>query len=90
MRTSQPTHPRFHPTITDPFSAGCEEVMSILDECHARGFIHKALGNCNDAKNAVNACLRAERLDRTAKNRELARVQRQRVERRWKEIDENS
>ena len=64
--------------------------MSILDECHARGFIHKLFGGCNDAKRDVNACLRAERLERQAKNREAAKQKRARIEAVWKEIDEGS
>lgn len=71
-------------------SAGCEEVMQILDECHARGFLYKAIGGCNKAKQDVNMCLRAERLERTAANREKARVEREKIKEKWREIDANS
>ena len=64
--------------------------MAILDECHARGFMHKLFGGCNDAKRDVNACLRAERLERQAKNREVAKKERARIKALWNEIDENS
>lgn len=64
--------------------------MRALDECHARGFLYKALGNCNDAKTAVNKCLRAARLERTAKHREEAKKHRARIEERWREVEENS
>lgn len=67
---------------------GCEEVMNALEECHARGFLYKALGNCNGAKREVSKCLRAERLERSAANREKGRAMRQRVEKAWKELDE--
>ena len=69
---------------------GCEEVMALLDECHAQGFMHKVFGGCNDAKTAVNKCLRAERLERTARNREIAKEKRKKIEQIWKEIDEES
>ena len=69
---------------------GCEEVMALLDECHARGFLYKAIGGCNGAKRDVNMCLRAERLERTKLNRERAKVERQKVVQRWQEIDANS
>lgn len=64
--------------------------MQILDECHARGFLHKMAGGCNSAKRDVNACLRAERLERTAENRAKAKVRREQTLELWKEIDENS
>ena len=30
--------------------------MAALDECHARGFLFKAIGGCNEAKREVNKC----------------------------------
>lgn len=57
--------------------------MTALDECHARGFIYKALGNCNDIKRDVNKCLAAERFDRAKQNREAARGNRRKVEDLW-------
>ena len=64
--------------------------MAALDECHARGFLFKAVGGCNGAKHAVNMCLRRARLERTAYNAEAAREKRKKVEAVWKEVDENS
>jgi COX assembly protein 2 len=57
--------------------------MTALDECHARGFIYKALGNCNDIKREVNKCLSVERYDRAKNNRDNARDKRQRIEEIW-------
>lgn len=57
--------------------------MTALDECHARGFIYKALGNCNDIKRDVNKCLSSERYDRAKRNRDEARSNRRRVEQLW-------
>ncbi len=64
--------------------------MAILDECHARGFLYKAIGMCNGAKRDVNMCLRAERLERTAKNREAAKIERAKIKSKWQEVDANS
>jgi COX assembly protein 2 len=64
--------------------------MSILDECHARGFMYKAIGMCNDAKTNVNRCLRAQRLQRTAKNREAAKLKREEVKAVWAQVDQES
>ena len=64
--------------------------MAILDECHARGFMWKAIGMCNGAKTNVNRCLRAQRLERTAKNREVAKEKRKEREEMWRKIDEQS
>ncbi|MCJ1352833.1 MAG: hypothetical protein MMC33_002817 [Icmadophila ericetorum] len=79
-----------HPHLHTKDNKGCEEVMQILDECHARGFLYKATGGCNAAKRDVNMCLRAERLERTARNRELAKKEREKIKEKWKEIDMNS
>lgn len=64
--------------------------MQLLDECHAQGFFHKMSGACNTAKRDVNACLRAERLERTAENRAKAKVQKEKRVELWREIEENS
>lgn len=57
--------------------------MNALDECHAKGFIHKAIGSCNDIKVEVNKCLSAERYERAKRNRDEARTNRRRVEEIW-------
>ncbi len=64
--------------------------MTALEECHARGFLWKSVGMCNDIKTQVNKCLRAERLERTAHNREVARVKREKIKAIFAGIDANS
>lgn len=64
--------------------------MTALEECHARGFLWKSMGMCSDIKTEVNKCLRAERLERTAKNREIAREKRKKAEAIWADIEANS
>ena len=64
--------------------------MTALEECHARGFLWKAMGNCSDIKHKVNMCLRAERLERTAENREKAKAKKARIDKIFAEIDANS
>jgi COX assembly mitochondrial protein 2 len=59
--------------------------MFALDECHARGFLWKALGQCNDIKRDVNRCLGAERAKRAKLNRDQAREKRERIEKIWAE-----
>jgi COX assembly protein 2 len=76
--------------ISNNSSSGCEEIMTALDECQAKGFMWKTIGMCTTLKHDVNMCLRAERLDRTAKNREIAKEKRDRINARWAEIDANS
>lgn len=61
----------------------CEEVMTALDECHAKGFLHKVVGSCNDIKVEVNKCLAAERYERAKNNRQEARGNRKRIEDLW-------
>lgn len=57
--------------------------MNALDECHARGFLYKALGNCNDIKRDVNKCLAEQRYMRAKENRDHAKERRKRVEKLW-------
>ena len=64
--------------------------MTALEECHARGFLWKSMGMCSDIKLQVNKCLRAERLERTARNREQAKLKREKINAVWAEIDANS
>ncbi|PWY73905.1 UPF0287-domain-containing protein [Aspergillus sclerotioniger CBS 115572] len=72
-----------HSHLHTPYNANCEEIMTALDECHARGFLHKALGNCNDIKRDVNKCLAAERYQRAKRNRDQARENRKKIEKIW-------
>lgn len=50
----------------------------------------KAMGMCNGAKHNLNMCLRAERLERTRKNREAAKDKRKEIVQKWAEIEANS
>ncbi|KAJ5132942.1 hypothetical protein N7448_007100 [Penicillium atrosanguineum] len=72
-----------HSHLHTPYNVNCEEIMTALDECHAKGFLWKAVGNCNDIKREVNKCLSAERYDRAKRNREEARSNRRRIEDIW-------
>ncbi|KAJ5921981.1 hypothetical protein N7516_009684 [Penicillium verrucosum] len=80
-----------HSHLHTSYNVNCEEIMTALDECHAKGFIHKAIGSCNDIKVEVNKCLSAERFDRAKRNRDEARSNRRRVEEIWakeRELDQ--
>jgi COX assembly protein 2 len=79
-----------HPHLHNEQAKYCEDVIAVLEECHARGFIYKMFGNCSDAKHKVNMCLRAQRLERTRDNREKAKQKREQIKKVWAEIDENS
>ncbi|KAJ6087653.1 hypothetical protein N7467_006567 [Penicillium canescens] len=72
-----------HSHLHTPYNVNCEEIMTALDECHAKGFIHKAIGSCNDIKRDVNKCLSGERYERAKRNRDQARGNRKRVEEIW-------
>lgn len=78
----RPADPIRSDKLTNP-PLDCEEIMTALDECHARGFLYKAIGNCNDIKRDVNKCLSEERYARAKQNRDQARERRKRVEKLW-------
>ncbi|KAJ5154728.1 uncharacterized protein N7500_010167 [Penicillium coprophilum] len=80
-----------HSHLHTSYNANCEEIMTALDECHAKGFLHKVIGSCNDIKRDVNKCLSAERYERAKRNRDDARSNRRRVEEIWakeRELDQ--
>ena len=64
--------------------------MKLLDECHERGFLWKAMGMCNGQKTAVNKCLRAQRLERTKEHREKSKPKNEKIKAKWADIDANS
>ncbi|BDD55791.1 hypothetical protein MPDQ_007964 [Monascus purpureus] len=72
-----------HSHLHTPYNANCEDIMNALDECHARGFLYKVMGNCNETKRQVNKCLAAERYARAKRNREDAKENRKRIEQIW-------
>lgn len=50
----------------------------------------KFLGVCNDAKHALNLCLRGERIGKANENHEKAKAKRRIVEAKWKAIADES
>ncbi|KAG5942740.1 hypothetical protein E4U53_007175 [Claviceps sorghi] len=68
-----------HPHLHTKNALACEEIIAALEDCHNRGFMHKATGGCNDIKEKVNQCLRVERSKLQAENRHAARAKRDRI-----------
>ncbi|KAL2756829.1 hypothetical protein ACRALDRAFT_2102154, partial [Sodiomyces alcalophilus JCM 7366] len=66
--------------------AECAEIMSALEECHAKGFLYKSLGNCNDTKKKVSDCLSAARMKRIQDNREAARAKKEEYKQKIREL----
>jgi COX assembly protein 2 len=64
--------------------------MVALEACHARGFMWKSLGLCNDTKDKLAACLRMERSKSQTSNRGGVQDKQAKVRQQWREIDENS
>ncbi|KAF6764816.1 hypothetical protein DFP72DRAFT_869348 [Ephemerocybe angulata] len=64
----------------------CKEFIEALERCHASGW-NRLTGMCNNDKDALNTCLRAERKDRTAKNNEKAKERRSKAELALKEFN---
>ncbi|KAK7521896.1 cytochrome c oxidase biogenesis protein Cmc1-like protein [Phyllosticta citriasiana] len=79
-----------HPHLHTKDSAPCEELANALEECSARGFLWRCAGMCTKPKHALNMCLRATRIERTAKNRDEAKLKREEIKKTWAEIDANS
>jgi COX assembly protein 2 len=75
--------------LSNTYPQDCADVVAALEECHNQGFLWKVTGNCTDAKYKVNMCLRGLRLEKTKANREAAKEKRERIQKVWKELDEN-
>ncbi|KJZ80601.1 hypothetical protein HIM_00451 [Hirsutella minnesotensis 3608] len=75
-----------HPHLHTKNALACEEIIAALEECHARGFMHKATGGCNDVKEQVNKCLRLERTKMQAENRAAAKAKRDRIKEEQKSL----
>ncbi|KAL1844821.1 hypothetical protein VTK73DRAFT_1729 [Phialemonium thermophilum] len=79
-----------HPHLHSAYNSGCQEAMEALEACHARGFLWKSMGMCNDAKTELDKCLRAQRRQHQTANRDGNADKKARIRQLWKEIDENS
>ncbi|EHA54830.1 hypothetical protein MCOR27_008778 [Pyricularia oryzae] len=79
-----------HPHLHRVDNAGCEEIVQAFEECHARGFLWKSMGMCNDLKRSLTECLKAERAKHQLENRNNTNDKMRQVRAKWKEIDENS
>ncbi|ROV97571.1 hypothetical protein VSDG_04659 [Cytospora chrysosperma] len=79
-----------HPHLHTKDNTACEDLMTALEECHERGFLWKSMGMCNNAKDALGACLRAERRKRQDVNRGKSQEKRDIIRQKWKDIEENS
>ncbi|RKK22781.1 hypothetical protein BFJ66_g4918 [Fusarium oxysporum f. sp. cepae] len=75
-----------HPHLHTKNALACEEVIAALEQCHSQGFMHKAVGSCNDAKEKVNECLKIERSKIQAENRNAARAKRDKIREQQREL----
>ncbi|KAK4193536.1 cytochrome c oxidase biogenesis protein Cmc1-like protein [Podospora australis] len=79
-----------HPLLHTKDNVACKDLMIALDQCHAKGFLWKSMGMCNDAKDQLAACLRAERFKTQKFNRAGVKDKKAQIREAWREIDENS
>ncbi|KAF5577308.1 cytochrome c oxidase biogenesis cmc1 [Fusarium pseudocircinatum] len=75
-----------HPHLHTKNALACEEVIAALEQCHSQGFMHKAVGSCNDAKEKVNECLKIERSKMQAENRNASRAKRDKIREQQREL----
>lgn len=91
LKTTLPNHiPKMHPHLHTPASSPCDALADALEECHERGFLWKCIGGCTTQKTELNRCLRAARLERQRLNREKAKENREKYERKWREEGEST
>ncbi|ODQ53092.1 UPF0287-domain-containing protein [Saitoella complicata NRRL Y-17804] len=78
-----------HPPLTIHRHPGCEEIIHKLEACH-KDWVKKFSGGCNDYKQELTLCLRAERLQNQKANQAQVADKKRRVKEKWAEIEENS
>ncbi|CAG8459444.1 2525_t:CDS:2 [Diversispora eburnea] len=79
-----------HPNLAYHEHPKCIDVILRLEECHRSGFINRFFGGCNDIKRELNECLTIEHQIKRRKNAEAAGERRRKVEKLWKELEENN
>ncbi|TMW69348.1 hypothetical protein Poli38472_001504 [Pythium oligandrum] len=52
----------------------CQDVIHALNTCHDENPMAKFFGACNDAKNELDKCFRAEKIRKRTENLERARA----------------
>ncbi|KAI9468100.1 MAG: cytochrome c oxidase biogenesis protein Cmc1-like protein [Benjaminiella poitrasii] len=77
-----------HPPLEAHKNEGCDGVIEALEECHRAGSFNRFLGTCNDAKRAVDECLKQEFLAQREANKGKSKEKRKRMEAIWKEMEE--
>ncbi|KAK7693211.1 hypothetical protein QCA50_002777 [Cerrena zonata] len=65
----------------------CKEFIEALEACHAETWA-KWTGGCNQAKVDLNNCLKQDRFDQAAKNREKAKERREKTQNALRELHE--
>ncbi|KAI9228965.1 MAG: cytochrome c oxidase biogenesis protein Cmc1-like protein [Piptocephalis tieghemiana] len=78
-----------HPQLHEHKHDECVEVIRKLNECHKQSFWARLTGQCNPVKDELNACLTREFNAKRKANAKSAKERRERVEAKWKEIQEN-
>ncbi|GAA98925.1 uncharacterized protein L969DRAFT_95601 [Mixia osmundae IAM 14324] len=79
-----------HPPLALHQHQDCAQVIQALHACHQSSLWAKYTGGCNSLKEELTQCLRAERLERTTKNRDDAAQRRQKTQAVWAAIDAES
>ncbi|KAI8379254.1 uncharacterized protein BYT42DRAFT_613584 [Radiomyces spectabilis] len=77
-----------HPPLASHKHEGCEKVIEALDACHRANSFNKFIGACNDAKKAVDDCLKEEFLIHRAENKARAAAKRAKLEKAWRDLEE--
>lgn len=77
-----------HPQLEAERFHSCIDLIQALDKCHKKEYYKRALGLCNNEKDALSKCLHEARLSGERRAILESREKKKAMEKKWKQLEE--
>ncbi|CDO95011.1 unnamed protein product [Kluyveromyces dobzhanskii CBS 2104] len=77
-----------HPQLEAERFHSCIDLIQALDTCHRKEYYKRALGLCNNEKEALSKCLHEARLSGERQYILASREKKKVIEEKWKKLEE--